>query len=111
MSYSRWSNSFWYTYWCVHSMDSGVPEDRNNARFEICLVDDCVGFTAHELRTELERCLEIIWKRSQVEECDFVENLKRELIGYINRFLEDVDGTYSGYNNCVQRNESDVYRV
>ncbi len=82
MSYSRWSSSYWYTYWHVQQKD--VIENRDNAIFSICMVTD---FTAKELRENLEECLKIVEEKEPKGDID-------ELKIYIKRFLNDVDKHY-----------------
>jgi hypothetical protein len=53
MSYSRWSNSCWYTYWSCASGD-----DRDNQIFEICDLARSFQFTFRELSTQLDECIE-----------------------------------------------------
>ena len=55
MSYSRWGNSYWYTYW--RAFYDPELENRNNAIFEISGVG---SFTAAEIRKNINLCLEII---------------------------------------------------
>jgi|WetSurMetagenome_2_1015567.scaffolds.fasta_scaffold772176_2 hypothetical protein len=50
MSFSRWSNSLWYTYW-----ESTSSLKRDEQTFTICGV---VSFTYKELKENLEVCLE-----------------------------------------------------
>ncbi len=66
MSYSRWSESVWYTYW------AGCPkkENRNTAVFEICYV---CRFTALELRENLDICLDMVREKGQFNEEQIIE--------------------------------------
>jgi hypothetical protein len=80
MSYSRWSNSFWYTYWTG-------PIDRDKAQFEICGVKI---FTAKQIRENIEACL------AAVNKVDFgprqpTTSEMAELRGYMEEFLREVD--------------------
>lgn len=82
MSYSRWSDSYWYTFWCVAY--EGTVENRDTAIFSICAVID---FTSKQLRENLDRCIKEVQK---LETDGDIEELKL----YINRFLKDVDEKY-----------------
>ena len=53
MSYSRWGQSRWYTFWCVQNEKT---ENRDTAIFEICSV---INFTAKELRHDMDKCVKI----------------------------------------------------
>lgn len=79
MSYSRWSNSDWYTFW--RTLPSGEVETKDNAIFDIC---GLMTFTAKELRDDLEGCLKKVHEKEPEGD---IEELKI----YIGRFLEDVD--------------------
>ncbi len=81
MSYSRWSNSKWYTFWCVSP--EGVETNRDNALFEICGVKT---FTAKNLRENLGKCMAEVM---EVEPCE--EEEIKELRGYAIDFLSAVD--------------------
>lgn len=50
MSYSRWSNSLWYTYWSSTSSNT-----INDQVFEICGV---TSFTYKEIIDDIEKCLD-----------------------------------------------------
>jgi hypothetical protein len=82
MSYSRWSNSYWYTYWRVAG--EGVVENRNNAVLDICSV---ISFTAKQLRENLDQCMKEVQELSPDGDI-------YELRLYVNRFLNDVDKQY-----------------
>lgn len=74
MSYSRWSNSRWYTYWLADTTG------RDDSYF---VVMGDAGFYAKELRADMDACLQSI-ENATPEELE-------ELRGYMKRFLEDVD--------------------
>lgn len=94
MSYSRWSHSYWYTYWCCPPDDA--TEDRDNARFEICGV---LQFTAKQIRDDIDDCIAKVkakeatpdqtMRNGYATEADY-----RELRFLMNEFLEDVNTTY-----------------
>lgn len=86
MSYSRWSNSYWYTF---HSACS-PPLDRNNQIFEVCYITQ---FTWYELVHKRRECLAIV-----KEKCKEVYKLgwqptdeeMKELEGYMIEFISDI---------------------
>jgi len=51
MSYSRWSNSVWYTFW------SGYDSCANDARFEICDFSAGLSFTYREIKEDVDACI------------------------------------------------------
>lgn len=54
MSYSRWSNSAWYTFWSARG-DNPESKLRNEQYFEVCSIK-C--FTYKELITDIDGCLQ-----------------------------------------------------
>jgi hypothetical protein len=88
VSYSRWGNSRWYTFWCVAQGD--VVENRDNARFEICGEKPDIWFAAAQLREDMDACIR---KVAGAVECTPAE--LEELRGYMRDFLEDVDRRYA----------------
>ena len=91
MSYSRWSNSRWYTF---HSVGpEGQKETKDNAIFEICGAN---RFTAKELRDDLQGCIDKA-KQKDIEQCGedsaTIEEIE-ELKEYIDYFLQDIDSMY-----------------
>jgi len=82
MSYSRWGSSYWYTFWCASLKEE--TENRDNARFEICGV---ISFTAKELRSDMDACLEKVSR-------EHPDGDIKELQGYMEEFLSDVDEEY-----------------
>ena len=82
MSYSRWGNSYWYTFWL-----SQEEEDYDTATFCICCVAD---FEAKQLREDFDGCIASI---RSIDKNVSNEEIN-ELRGYIREFLEDVDSTY-----------------
>lgn len=85
MSYSRWSNSYWYTYWMVTE-----NETYDTATFCICRFEENITFTAKALREKFDKCLDkvkIKERQADTEEFD-------ELAIYMHRFLKDVDAEY-----------------
>ena len=82
MSYSRWSNSYWYTFW--HVPDDKTKENRDNAKFTICTFG---SYSAAQLRNKLDRCLHFV-------KCKEPDGNIEELKGYVAQFLADVDKEY-----------------
>jgi len=96
MSYSRWSNSKWYTYWCVQDEET---ENYNTALFTVCSVKT---FTAKKLRDALDYCI------SEVQaKCPSTDAEIDELKGYITRFLEDVEHAHGKVKNENSKRRSD----
>lgn len=84
MSYSRWSNSIWYTFWCTQSEDT---ENRDTAIFCIC---DVMDFTAKELRDDMQGCLDKV--KLLEPDGDIYE-----LVKYMQKFLKKVNEEYPKY--------------
>jgi len=89
MSYSRWINSVWYTYWMCQNKET---ENRQTALFNISGV---ATFTAQQLRDDIEHCLDVAMK------CNLLgrDDDKEELHSYMLEFLADVDKTYPENKN------------
>lgn len=95
MSYSRFGESYWYTFWACAPVDS--IENRDSAIFEICPL---LSFTAAELRANVDECLErakladlekeTTYYRGQATEFDLAE-----LRAMMLEFVADVDAKYS----------------
>ena len=106
MSFSRWSNSIWYTYW-----SSTESNKRDEQCFAICMVS---SFTYKELKEDIELCLNLACHKEQlvypwVEEGPFggyVDEMaqptfdeslrptpeeREELKGYMIRFIDSVE--------------------
>lgn len=79
MSYSRWSNSVWYTYWSAKSGDT-----RDTQVFTVCWEKD---FTYKELKENLDACAECFFAKGYRD-----KNIE-ELKGYMKEFIEDVEAT------------------
>lgn len=84
MSYSRWINSYWYTFWCTQDKKT---ENRDTCVFKIC---GMIGFTAKQLREDLDCCIDIVKKKDPNTNEDHINELKQ----YIKRFLKEVDVEY-----------------
>ncbi len=88
MAYSRWSNSYWYTFWTFS--DSELKE---NQIFDVCTLR---VFSYKELTTNINNCLLAV--RESVEQ-EIKEKLDdtvyEELKGYMKEFIKDVDKEYN----------------
>ena len=84
MSYSRWTNSDWYTIWLVQDDET---ENRDTALFQIVC---CATFTAKQLREDLKSCLDKACDPSQYDR----PVSRSQLEGFVAEFLKDVDAEY-----------------
>jgi len=102
MSYSRWSNSIWYTYW---SASSGETKDEQI--FCICDLSRPFNFTYKELKENIHRCLGVVIEESKCEKnvsvlgesvtykgLVYTEKEIDELQGYMEDFIEDMDNEF-----------------
>ena len=80
MSYSRWSNSRWYTFWCA----GNKTDLREDQLFD---VDCSFTFSYKELKQDMQVCLDLVIEGS-VKSPTWEEVV--ELKGYMQEFLEDV---------------------
>ena len=87
MSYSRWGNSYWYTFW--HTQDE-TTENYDTATFCICSFKKDITFTAKQLREQLERCIDTVRIKDRRASKEELEELKI----YMNKFLIDVEKDY-----------------
>ncbi len=89
MSYSRWGESRWYTFWACQD---DATENRDTAIFEICAG---VSFTATELRADIKTCVDLAITKERTRSGSSVPDEERqELQGYMADFLADVDEVY-----------------
>lgn len=87
MSYSRWSNSRWYTYWL-----SNDDEDRDHAVLAIMLVGE---YFASQLRSDLAGCIDHAIKREEnASKKPVTEDERQDLKQIMLMFLKDVDDQY-----------------
>ena len=95
MSYSRWSNSTWYTYWhCGEEKDRHVMDKQ---LFDVCGV---MMFTYKELAEDLDGCIARLKHHIENHDKEARENMfcmdsvtdeeLEELKGYMKEFMEDV---------------------
>ena len=87
MSYSRWTDSVWYTFWCVSDSDK-----KEEQLFDICNV---ATFTYQELKDDMNKCIQHI--KEQYPD-DYSDLDYEEVKIYIKRFLKDVDVEYEANN-------------
>lgn len=83
MSYSRWGNSIWYTFW--NSASSGSSKDEQILSLWYSM-DKIIDWTYSEL---IEITIEDIQRRY---DCDLEES--QEAMIYINRFIDDVKNEF-----------------
>lgn len=95
MSYSRWSNSHWYTYWFARESN-----ERDEQIFEICAL--CC-FTYKQIKENFETCI------SEVREKDPKATDKQieELRGYIKEWIYAVE-TDQKINDYMRVKESSL---
>jgi len=96
MSYSRWSNSVWYTFWCSSGSDK-----RDEQLFSICGV---TIFTYADLKQGLDICIDKIKNivieiknkdnESSIGIFEYSEDDYDELKVYMKRFIKDVEEEY-----------------
>ena len=84
MSYSRWSNSDWYTYWSCHPLGSAM--NKHNATFVVCGVSE---YTAKQLRDNIQYCVNDAMSKTEFK---FDGD---EIKGYMNKFIKDVDERFT----------------
>jgi len=87
MSYSRWGNSYWYTYWQVSEEEF---ENSDTAVFCIYRFDGDITFKAKRLREQLNKCIDTV----RLKERNASEEEIEELTTYMIKFLEDVEEEY-----------------
>ena len=78
MSYSRWIESRWYTYWDVNSKVEEVPT------FTICAL---ISFSYLELKIKLDNCLQEVKELEPEATKKDIAELKK----YMLAFIEDVE--------------------
>jgi len=87
MSYSRWSNSTLYTFW-----SSSLPTSKQDEQFA-CMVD-----LDHQFQWPYESVCRFVESRPTLEEviqhAKLTEEEITELLGYMRRFIADVDSEY-----------------
>jgi hypothetical protein len=98
MSYSRWLDSAWYTFWACYY--NGPEKDKQ--LFEIC---PYATFTYREIKDDIDGCIKKL-KRMMIEQHQkqsifaahpdrFSEAEWEELKGYMQEFINDVESDTS----------------
>ena len=88
MAYSRWSNSYWYTFGTVPDNDSKAGQ-----RFVICPYS---SFSYRELTEDMDDCIVKVREAVEQEVKDKPEDaVYEELKKYMNAFINDVDKEYN----------------
>lgn len=91
MSYSRWSNSRWYTFWSVfwpNGFRTGESNLKLNQLFEISGV---ATFTYQELKNERAACIKAVKAKNRGATQEDIVKLE----GYMDEFIADVDKEYN----------------
>ena len=89
MSYSRWSNSSWYTFW------SSTPENTPMEDQEFCV--DCeLHFSYKSLKKDMDKCINNVRSHYEFKMDEDNENRPSdaeydELKGYMLEFIQDVE--------------------
>ena len=87
MSYSRWINSSFYTYWC-----SSKVYDKYDELFAChTSLDGQHMFTYTECKEFIEEPFELV---SRVKDVSLTDDDVKELAGYLSEFILDVDLSY-----------------
>lgn len=112
MSYSRWNNSKWYTYWDTswsYPLEFKLPtkELKNKQVFTVCSVGN---FTYEDLIINMEECLDKVrvdssYNKEILIEDEYTEvtifptyEEMEELETYIKKFKEDIDNHFKLWN-------------
>ena len=85
MSYSRWSDSQWYTFYSTHS--------NNHRRGQIFCICSVVDFTAGEICDNIESCLDIAidkYLEDYITQQSMLQ-AREELHGYMIQFIKAVN--------------------
>lgn len=83
MSYSRWMDSRWYSYWAYDEDSVG----RDGQVFDVCLVG---RFTYKDLKRNRKQCLNLIAHKDKSSIAEL-----EELSRYMDAFCKDVELEYS----------------
>ncbi len=87
MSYSRWINSQFYTYWC-----SSKVYDKHDELFAChTSLDGQHMFTYTECKEFIEEPFELV---SRVKDVSLTDDDVKELTSYMSEFISDVDLSY-----------------
>ena len=88
MSYSRWSNSQWYTY--------RRSRDRNGSthrRGQVFCIFSIIDFTAGEICNDIESCLDTAIDKylSEQKQPQCASDARKELREYMVHFISDIN--------------------
>ena len=87
MSYSRWINSSFYTYWC-----SSKVYDKHDELFAChTSLEGQYMFTYTECKEFIEEPFELV---SRIKDISLTSEEVKEIIGYMSEFVSDVDLSY-----------------
>ena len=86
MSYSRWINSHFYTYWC-----SSKVYDKHDELFACTSLEGQYMFTYTECKEFIEEPFTLV---SRIKDVSLTDDDVRELTGYMSEFISDVDLSY-----------------
>ena len=87
MSYSRWINSQFYTYWC-----SSKVYDKHDELFAChATLDGQHMFTYTECKEFIEEPFKLV---SRIKDVSLTDNDVKEITGYMSEFISDVDLSY-----------------
>lgn len=89
MSYSRWSNSTWYTYW--HCNNTWNMDEQ---LFDVCSVE---LFSYKDLKDDLDGCLATVKKKVPKATKEEMEELRRYMEVFMFDVESDVDIRFYGY--------------
>lgn len=113
MSYSRWSNSVWYTFWTWSGSDEftfPTQSRKNKQTFEICdLMSYCVTYgelddigvdnAIKEIKSFYSKSYDLTLMGEEVPfKKDVTEEEFEELKGYLLAFMDDVDDHFKWKN-------------
>ena len=87
MSYSRWINSSFYTYWC----SSKVYDKQDELFAGHASLDGQHMFTYAECKEFIQEPQKIL---SRIKEIEITSDELTELTGYMSEFVSDVDLSY-----------------
>jgi len=98
MSYSRWSNSIWYTFWSATPKQC-IPMEGFNPEDEQFSVDCEMDFSYKSLKKDIEDCINKVRSHYEFKLGEDNENLPSdadydELRGYMQEFIKDVEEEY-----------------
>ena len=91
MSYSRWINSYWYTFWSANPAPNG--EEKGEQLFDV----DCqFSFTFKQLTAKdgIKKSINKIKKETRTRTLKPGKNDFLELQGYMKLFIQDVKEQY-----------------